>query len=142
MITLEVKGIKELNDMFTKLGELSEKHLDAAITSTAIEAASEMKILLTSSVVTNRLRSSVHHQTVRTKVFNYSDNLGKGFDGIFSIRLNDLEAAWGTNVEYAGEANERSRSRGYFEKSQNFAFDRLNYFLRKEMDKAMKEAKK
>jgi hypothetical protein len=169
MITLEVKGIKEMNDMFTKLGELSEQYLQDAITSTAMEASGEMSQLC--PVKTGRLRSSIHYETPSKKEFVKNIKQGS-FNLKFKVKLDKLQAAWGTNVEYANDVNYGTRphiirpvnkkalfwkganhpvksvkhpgtkGNGMFEASYSFAQGRLEYFLKKNLDKAMKEAKK
>ena len=106
IIKLELKGIKELNDMFTKLGELSEQYLQDAITSTAMEAASEMSKLC--PVVTSRLKSSIHYETHSKKEFVQNIKQGS-FDLKFKVKLDKLQAAWGTNVEYARDVNYGTR---------------------------------
>ena len=139
MIKMELEGFDEVQKMFEKLGTTGDKYFQQALKETAVEGASQMKSLLTDSVVTGRLRSSVHHETQTTKSYTYNDRKGRGYNGAFALNIGKLTSAFGTNVEYAEMVNIRSRTPGYFEKSILFAENKLEERLRVNYDKAIKE---
>ena len=141
MIKVELEGFEEAEKMFEKLGTTGEKYFQQAIKETAMEGASEMKSLLTNSVVTGRLRSSVHYETSKVKSNSfYKDSKGRGFYGAFDLRLGKLTAAFGTNVEYAESVNEYSKKTPrFYEASVKFAENKLQERLRVNYEKAIKE---
>jgi hypothetical protein len=137
MIKLEVKGVAEVEQMFNRLGKEGGKYFQRALTETAIESVSVM--IKESPVLTNRLRSSMHHESPSSRKYVYKDNQGNVFDGKLSVIFTNIGAAFGTNVEYAEVANERSSSPHFFEKAFDFANDKINERLRVNYEKALKE---
>lgn len=140
MMTVELKGVEELKAKFKKLGAAGEKAINDAINLTAVEANSYMQTQ--TPVQTNRLRSSMHVETNKTTQNAYSDKLGHSYDGKFSIQLDKLQVAFGSNVSYATSANEKSSSPRFLEKGASYAKDRLNVNAIKFFNKAIDEAKR
>jgi len=138
MIKLDLQGFDEAVEMFAKLGEVGKAALMDAMTETGIEAASQMQVLLTPSVFTGRLRSSVHYESPKTKLYTYRDKRGRGFNGGFNRKPTGLMVAWCTNVEYADKVNQFSRkSPKFFENSYNHAESILPTRLRVNYEKAI-----
>ena len=114
MIEVEIEGLKEAAEAFTKLGTIGEKHLSIAMQEMAAEGVSAMR--LACPVQTNRLRSSLHYETPDSRSYVYSDQQGQSFRGAFTEKARRLEVIYGTNVEYADSVNEYSRTgKGYLE---------------------------
>lgn len=137
MITMELQGFDKAVAMFKKLGEVGEQALYKAMVETAIEATSTMK--QNSPVVTNRLRSSMHFETPSNIEYFYSNKLGQGFTGGFSFKPTGLAVAFGTNVNYAKAANEKSSKPGFFEIAQKRAMIVLPQRLQKNYQKAVEK---
>ena len=114
MIRVEVSMSEELKRFIRTGGDQAREQSQNALDELGVMGESKGKQLLTPSVQTNRLRSSWHWENDRTKIKTYADNQGNFYDGTFEDRPGKQEVYVGTNVEYAGDANKRSRSRGYF----------------------------
>jgi hypothetical protein len=104
MIQVKLEGLEEVEKMFRSLGETGEKHFQKALTEMAIEGTSAMR--LACPVKTNRLRSSTHWETPNVNQYSYTDKTGKGYNGKFDVKLGKLNAAFGTNVDYAEAVND------------------------------------
>lgn len=115
MISIEVKNAKEISKMFADFGKEGAKALQSALYVTALEGASEAKI--NCPVVTNRLRSSIHAENKLTRSAVYKDNNGLTFNGKLYAVFNDLDAAFGTNVEYAATVNDGMNAQSFKRKS-------------------------
>lgn len=103
MISIEVKNAKEISKMFADFGKEGAKALQGALYVTALEGASEAQ--KNCPVKTNRLRSSIHAENQKTKSTTYKDNNGLTYNGKLSVMFNELDAAFGTNVDYAEAVN-------------------------------------
>jgi hypothetical protein len=103
MIEVAIEGLDDAIKMFQKLGSIGEKYAMKALTETAIEATTEMR--LSCPVVTNRLRSSIHYETPATKSFTYRDRKGKTHNGKFNENIGGIVVMVGSNVEYAEDVN-------------------------------------
>lgn len=94
------------------LNRAVKRAVQNGLNDTAIQAASAAK-LAERAVVSGRLRSSIHHETPTLTRFTYRDRDGKTFSGAFDYRCGDLEAIFGTNVDYAADVNNNPRSMGF-----------------------------
>jgi hypothetical protein len=103
MISIELEGWREVEQMFDKLGEVGAKYFQKALTETAIEGTTAMRT--SCPVKTNRLRASIHFEVPNERVKTYSDRQGRSYNGKFDINLSGVSAAFGTNVEYAEAVN-------------------------------------
>lgn len=139
MITVKVEGLDEAITELRKLGGVGEKYLNKGLDEIAALGMSEMR--LNAPVVTNRLRSSIHYETPNTMNYSYSDKAGASFNGKFSERPSNLQRIVGTNVHYADNANEMSRSPYFFEKGVNkmeqVAIERLESNYSKAINEAL-----
>jgi len=133
MIKVELEGFDEVQKMFERLGSTGERYFQQALTETAIEGTSGMKE--NCPVLTGRLRSSIHHESPKTKGYTYNSKAGS-FNGKLGINLTGLSAAFGTNVDYAEYVNNRV---AFFEKGERRALDVLEQRLTINYDKAIKE---
>lgn len=137
MIELQLKGVSELEKRLKELGKEGEKALFKAMVETSIEAVSTMQI--NTPVVTNRLRSSEHFETPTTKEYYYTNNQGKDFNGRFSFGPKGLMIVFGTNVEYASNANDHSTKPKFFEKAifraKSILYDRMVVNYNKALEK-------
>lgn len=140
MISIKIEGIERVQAMFKRLGKAGEKALSDAVKLTAVESNSYMQTQ--TPRVTGRLISSMHVETAKTTQFTYTDQLGKSFDGKFPLRLANLEAAFGTNVNYADAANAKSSQPRFKEKATNYAADRIEANTIKYYNKVIDNAKK
>jgi hypothetical protein len=139
-ISIELEGFREVEAMFKKLGKVGEKAINDAINLTAVEANSFMQTKM--PVVTNRLRSSSHAETSKTTQFVYSDREGRTYDGKFRIKIGNLEAGFGTNVNYAEAANAKSSKPDFLQAGRDYAAIKLELNVNKYFDKAINAAKK
>jgi len=103
---VEIKGISKLLRRIEAVKNKAPEQVMSALAETAIIAVTEMQ--LNTPVITSRLRSSMHYETSKTQAFVYNSKEGQ-FDGKFGINIDDMGVAFGSNVEYAGDANYGTR---------------------------------
>lgn len=135
MIRVEVTMNEELKRFIRTGGQQAREQSQNALDELGIMGETKGKELLTPSVVFNRLRSSWHWENDRSKNYIYTDNEGETFDGSFTDKPGKQEVYIGTNVEYAEDANKRSRSAGYFEKVYNYISAQFDWVFSKHLNK-------
>ena len=132
---IKVSMSDELKRFISTGGRQAREQTQKGLDEVGILGESAGKIELTPSVKSNRLRSSWHWENNRKMIYTYSDNKNKVYDGLFSERPGKQEVFIGTNVEYADDANKRSRSRGYMEKTAAYVQSIFDDVVMKHLNK-------
>lgn len=103
-VELTQQSQRDVTNSLIRFGKEAEKVIRDVInrTALAIETDAKMKLKSDGHIITSRLRSSVHAETISGQKYTYSDSDGKSYDGALGEKLENLEAVAGTNVEYAG----------------------------------------
>lgn len=105
------------------------------IAETALHTMNMMKRLIRPSVITGRLRASVHPEKGSAR-FNVAGLSGGGNfpaeDQHFSISPKENEVIVGTNVIYANSVEKHGRARGYFRNSVRSAEEYMDKKLKQE----------
>ncbi len=107
MITVSIEEQSQRNVIIalTRFGDKAVKVIQDVVnrTALAIEVDGKNKLRADGHIITARLRSSIHAETVNGQKFTYSDKDGINYDGSLGEKLLPMEAVAGTNVEYAGD---------------------------------------
>lgn len=102
-IQVDQQSQRNVANALIRFGKEAEKTIRDVVnrTALAIETDAKNKLKTDGHIITSRLRSSIHAETTNGQKFSYSDKDGISYDGSLGEKLENLEAAAGTNVEYA-----------------------------------------
>jgi len=99
-IQIEVSGEEQLRRRLRDLPEQIQESILTEMIETAITQI-ETEAKRNCRVDTGRLRSSIHTEYKARRIYDYTDDAGRGFSGDLNIDIQDNEVVVGTNVEYA-----------------------------------------
>ena len=116
-VTVEIVNYKEVDLWLRSESKEFEKSGWQIIADTALTVMDSMKRYILPSVITGRLRASVHTEKRGTGAAPYQDNEGNVFDSKFESNPQDGELWVGTNVVYAKKVDVGGRAKGYFDKA-------------------------
>jgi len=100
---IEIEGIEELASDFRRFGKQAKDAIKRGVDRTALAVETDAKEKLKSDghIITGRLRSSLHAETVQGQQFGYRDDHGETYNGALNEKIGELDAVAGTNVHYA-----------------------------------------
>ena len=122
-VTVEIVNYKESVLWIEKESEKFEKEGWMIIVDTALIVMDAMKRFIKPSVITGRLRASVHIETTDSKLNvpriykKYNQSKWKAEDQTFDDSVPKNEIWVGTNVIYAKNVDEGGRAKGFFDKA-------------------------
>ena len=105
-VSIEIENLAEVKASFKKYGKDATKAVMNAVNRTGLSIESDAKRRLRGLLgsakhwITGRLASSVHMETKKENTFNPIKD-SKTKDGSLGVKIGELEAVVGTNVEYA-----------------------------------------
>lgn len=137
---IEIVNFQEANKFIEYESEMVEKTGWELLAETALKAMDAMKRYIEPSVVTGRLRASVHIETTgsRFHIPGKHEKTGERFpseDEKFNENPDNDEILVGTNVIYADDVDKKGRAKGYFNLAAVTAEKWLDNQLRKQSSK-------
>lgn len=129
-LQLDKNSLNQVLDQFDKASEEIRAKLydELVITGLMMESDYKLKVL----VDTGRLKSSAWTKHKRNTSFNYTDALGRSFNGDLDYRLGENEVVVGTNVNYAIYVEERWKNKAFqnaYDKNTKGLIDRLQKII-------------
>ena len=102
-ITVDSAEVQRAIEKLKNWGGKKEREVEQVVNDTAlaVNTGARRNLYINRSVITNRLRSSVHIENQKTQKYMYSNFHGESFEGTLGYRVPKLAAIVGTNVEYA-----------------------------------------
>jgi phage gpG-like protein len=151
MITIEIRGEKEVIDGLRKFKSDTDKGLRKALAKTGlkIQSAAKLRLKQMRHYITGRLASSIHSEVkegyltdagqIGGTVYDYEAEVTKeSFDGTLGERAEDFEVLVGTNVEYATKIEMQYDS--YLRFAAEQGDKELTNYIKEQIDENVKEA--